>query len=65
MRIVWTILIVFAIVLNLFGLMRFIPLYFTAPLLFIVFYLAIYYSYGRKTFKGYKKNVTFPSIRNR
>ncbi|KHD85184.1 membrane protein [Heyndrickxia ginsengihumi] len=46
-------MIVFSFILNIFGLMRLLPIYITSPLLFIVICLFIIYLNGRNRFKGF------------
>ncbi|WP_277678591.1 hypothetical protein [Gracilibacillus dipsosauri] len=53
MRLIFILLAVFAAFLNLLGLLRFIPMYITIPLLFVSIYLAVYFYNDRKQFKGF------------
>ncbi|GAE94290.1 hypothetical protein JCM21714_3434 [Gracilibacillus boraciitolerans JCM 21714] len=55
MRLLLLILPLFALILNIFGLMRLIPLYFTIPLLFASIYMTVYFFYDKKQFKGFRK----------
>ncbi|MBM7675471.1 hypothetical protein [Gracilibacillus alcaliphilus] len=60
MRIMLLFVPVLAFILNIFGLMRIIPPYFTIPLLFISIYVTVYFYQSKKQFKGFK-----PSNRRR
>ncbi|WP_187371055.1 hypothetical protein [Gracilibacillus massiliensis] len=53
MRLLLVILPIFAFILNIFGLMRLIPLYFTIPLLFATIYMTVYSFQNKKQFKGF------------
>ncbi|ENH96184.1 hypothetical protein J416_12272 [Gracilibacillus halophilus YIM-C55.5] len=57
MNIFYISLIVVAFVLNLLGLMRFIPMVLTIPMLFVTIYLYIFHVYHRKQFKGFQRIV--------
>ncbi|MFC0524763.1 hypothetical protein ACFFGV_14390 [Pontibacillus salicampi] len=52
MPIFWLIVTLIALVLNLFGLMRLIPMFFTMPLLFVSLYFTIFTLTHRRSFKG-------------
>jgi len=47
-------LFIFAVILNLFGLMRIAPILITLPLLFISIYLLLSFLLQRHTFRGFK-----------
>ncbi|WP_208590181.1 hypothetical protein [Gracilibacillus suaedae] len=55
MKVLLFVLPVFAFILNIFGLMRMIPLYYTVPLLFVTIYMTVYFWRDRKQFKGFQK----------
>ncbi|MDX8045797.1 hypothetical protein SH601_07315 [Gracilibacillus sp. S3-1-1] len=55
MKLLLIILPLFAFILNIFGLMRLIPLYFTIPLLFITIHTTLYFWQDKKQFKGFAK----------
>ncbi|MGN8644595.1 hypothetical protein ACTNEO_00740 [Gracilibacillus sp. HCP3S3_G5_1] len=55
MKVLLFILPLFAFILNIFGLMRMIPLYITIPLLFVTIYMTIYFMRDRRQFKGFQK----------
>ncbi|SER87020.1 hypothetical protein SAMN04487944_111134 [Gracilibacillus ureilyticus] len=57
MRILIFLLPLFALFLNIFGLMRLIPMYLTIPLLFITIYMSVYFYFDRKKFKGFRKRL--------
>lgn len=52
--IIFTVLVLVAFLMNLFGLMRLYPLYITSPLLFLVIFFAIKSLFHRRKFKGFK-----------
>ncbi|UJL47631.1 hypothetical protein KFZ58_07135 [Virgibacillus sp. NKC19-16] len=56
---------IFALVLNIFGLMQIIPLYITLPLLFLSLYLTIYSFTNRRMYRGHKmeKRPGFTKVR--
>ncbi|KAB8139100.1 hypothetical protein F9U64_01510 [Gracilibacillus oryzae] len=54
MRLLIFLLPLFALFLNIFGLMRLIPVYFTVPLLFITIYISVYCYFHKRKFKGFK-----------
>lgn len=49
---IFLMIMIIAIILNVFGLMQLIPLYITLPLLFISIYLTIYTFTHRKVYRG-------------
>ena len=46
--------ILFAFIINIFGLMHLYPIYFTSPLLFLSLFLLMNYINNRKRFKGFR-----------